>query len=152
MSTMTNQKLWHGGVPGLRPGMWILPPSVTGIESCRRYEQDAGLGPVTRRDRVYLVDDEAFARVWAVLGALVRFRGKPFVYEVECVDPIEIDPDYVGEGERSFMVPKARVVRAHELSQSAMIRTARMFGYEVDMKMVKRSTSERVLATYEARS
>jgi hypothetical protein len=148
----TPAKLWHGGVPGLKPGMWILPPSVTGIDSCRTYEIDADLRPITRKDRIYLVDNEQWARTWAVMGAMIRFRGRASVYEVECVDEIELDPDYVGEGERSFMVPKARVVRGYDLSQSAFRRAVGALGYDVQMHLVKRSKMSRVLATYEARA
>lgn len=145
-------KLWHGGVPGLRPGMWILPPSVTGIESCRTFEEAAELAPITRRDRVYLVDSEPFARAWAVFGALLRFQGRAWVYEVESPKLLEPDPDYIGDDECSFMAPCARVVRGYELSQSAIRRITAAQGYDAKLSHIRHMKMSRVLATYEARS
>jgi hypothetical protein len=41
---------FHGGQPGMKPGMFILPPEITRAPSCSEY----GAAGIHRRDRVYL--------------------------------------------------------------------------------------------------
>jgi hypothetical protein len=65
---------------------------------------------------------------------------------------LEVDPDYIGDDERSFMAPCARVVRGYELSQSAIRRITATQGYDAKLSHVRRMKMSRVVATYEAQT
>ena len=105
---------FHGGVPGLRPGALILPPTVTGAGSTADY-LDAGTEVaeaarrVYRPDRVYLTTDVEVARMWAGLHPSGTDRRGGDVYRVEPVGKVEPDPDYRGGDGASVCCPSARV-------------------------------------------
>lgn len=70
---MKDQRLWHGGAPGLQPGDLLLPPSVTGVVTTAQWMAARGFDPHThgveadrmRLDRVYLTHDKDLARAYA---------------------------------------------------------------------------------------
>jgi len=80
---------FHGGVPGLKPGDFILPPDQTGTEhrlSAIAAEHD---GPAysTRTDVVYVATNRNVARAFAA------FYPDGALYRVQPVGPLEPDPD-----------------------------------------------------------
>lgn len=95
---------FHGGIGGLKPGDYILPPSVTGAkvfsDMCREI---SGMFPVfsgrtmqwpeCRRDRVYVTDRvtvaTGFARDWSDLPMM---SGLGSVYKVRPIGSITSDP------------------------------------------------------------
>lgn len=91
---------WHGGVRGIKPGKYILPPSVTGRPSLSEF----GAAGVHRRDRVYVTTNQAAALMYAA--------GIPGGVIYECVPEgaIEPDPDCSLRG-LSWQCERARVVR-----------------------------------------
>ncbi|MER6976021.1 hypothetical protein [Streptomyces carpinensis] len=99
-------RLFHGGVPGLRPGDRVLPPIATGVEhTLTGTAQALGASPEhARGDRVYVTIGRDVARVYAAVkpdGAL---------YQVEPDGPLEVDPDCEVPGV-SFACQAAAVVR-----------------------------------------
>jgi hypothetical protein len=94
---------FHGGRPGLRPGMFILPPTITKAASCSDY----GAAEVHRRDRVYLCTKPEGALIYAVMHP----SGRGEVYQAEPIGEVEADPDWSGPAGVSVQVPKARVLR-----------------------------------------
>lgn len=70
---MTDQRWWHGGVGGLRPGDLLLPPAVTAVTTTGQWMSGMGFDPHEngverdrmRRDRVYLTHDREMARAYA---------------------------------------------------------------------------------------
>lgn len=100
---------WHGGRPGLKPGSYLLPPSITKAPCCSDY----GAAAVHRRDRVYVTTQQAAALVFAA--------GHPdgVIYECEPVGAIVPDPDCSDPG-LSFECEKARIVRCFKPSREAM--------------------------------
>ncbi len=106
---------FHGGVPGLRVGQYILPPCETGafsVADCTTAPEaeQARLEAVHRRDRVYLATDRRIAMLWAALYP----EGTPdeggWVYRVEPEGDVEPDPDYLADDGASVCAPRARVV------------------------------------------
>lgn len=99
---------FHGGVPGLKLGDRILPPSRTGVLAAADFAADHGIetGHV-RRDRVYLTTEIGEASVFAAMHP--SNRGE--VYVVEPLPPVEPDPDYLGPGRASWMAAEALVIR-----------------------------------------
>lgn len=92
--------LYHGGCVGLdlAVGDLILPPEQTGVESLDVYASPLEKG-TTRLDRVYLVEVEQLAAMWAgvrrsppTLKARRGIGGD--VFRVEPVGQVEPDPDY----------------------------------------------------------
>jgi len=94
-------KYYHGGVPGLRPGDFLLPPSESGYP----YPCDL-FGSAGRRDRVYVTTSAEDA---ALFAAFHPWR-KGNVYEVEPELPLEPDPD-CNEPGLSFATKKAKIVK-----------------------------------------
>jgi len=85
-------KFYHGGIPGLRPGDRVLPPSTTGKPTVLDFAREtAPCGP-QREDRVYLATEVEHARVFA---AAYPYGG---VYEVDPVGFVAPDPDATGPG------------------------------------------------------
>lgn len=110
---------YHGGVPGLRVGQYILPPAETGALSLSdmvellpvRQELAEETLRVHSRERVYLTTELDTAIVFAghyphPEGA--RRRGGD-VYRVEPEGEIEPDPDYEGDDGASIAAPRARI-------------------------------------------
>lgn len=111
-------EFFHGGVPGLQPGDWILPPDLTGATgtlSDYAAELDAPHG--TRRDVVYVTTRAGIARFFAALypdGA---------VYRVTPDGPLTPDLDapataFTTPRARIIAVERARVVFAHRTLES----------------------------------
>lgn len=103
---------FHGGVPGLRVGAWILPPAVTGAPTSKEY---ADYPPgVYRDDMVYLVTEVEQAKAFAALrthGAIghgAKARGGD-VYRVVPALLLALDPGCENEG-LSWCAPAARIV------------------------------------------
>ena len=91
---------WHGGLPGIKRGAYLLPPIITKSPSLSEF---GGVG-VHRRDRVYVTTSRANALLFA---AGVR-RG--VIYECEPIGELEPDPDCSMPG-LSWQCEKARVIR-----------------------------------------
>jgi rifampin ADP-ribosylating transferase len=94
---------FHGGVPGLKPGCIILPPTITKVRSCSDY----GAAGVHRRDRVYLCTEPEGALIYAVMHP----SRKGVVYQVQPIGEVEPDPDWTGTEGVSVQVERARVIR-----------------------------------------
>ena len=94
---------YHGGKGGLRVGMFILPPSITGARSTSDY----GI-KVCRRDRIYITTSDKAALIF---GALHR-SGEGCAYIVEPVGEVSPDPDCDPSTEfESFECERARIVK-----------------------------------------
>ncbi|MET8609721.1 hypothetical protein [Streptomyces misionensis] len=102
---LSSARLFHGGVPGLRPGDHVLPPIVTGVErTLTSTAQALGASPEhARRDRVYVTIGRDVARVYAA------FKPDGALYEVQA-GTLDADPDCAVPGV-SFACPAAVVVR-----------------------------------------
>lgn len=101
---------YHGGVPGLKIGELVLPPTETGAMS----SSDFGACHVHRRDRVYVSSDPLGAAIFAALHP----SGKGCVYEVRPLGDIEPDPDCDQPGlswqcERATVLRRVRVPRKY---------------------------------------
>lgn len=104
---MTDTRLWHGGVPGLKVGDLLRPVSETDTEhSLTRYAARVGLNrDHVRQDRVHLTSDRAVARAYAAAypnGAL---------YVAEPIGETEPDPD---APEIALRCPQARITAAYD--------------------------------------
>lgn len=110
--------LYHGGVPGLRPGDLILPPDRTGTDrALSRYALAAGAPHGTRTDRVYLTPDSQHARVFAA------FYPDGALYRVAPVGELTPDPDAPDSAVMAveaevLEVVRPRVVFAHRTPES----------------------------------
>lgn len=111
---------WHGGIPGLKPGDSLLPPSTTAhpvpTNALMPYEHDP--------DAVYLTNSFAMARAYATH---YKANGVPGdVYRARPVGEVRIDPDYDLDPPVSFMCSEAVVERVVErsvaLSDEEMVR------------------------------
>lgn len=89
--------LFHGGVPGLRVGQWILPPAVTGGKSADQYATyDPG---VYDPALVYMVTELEQARMFAAMCPTGSGPGRGGdVYRVQPTIPVALDPDCRKEG------------------------------------------------------
>lgn len=89
--------LFHGGVPGLRVGQWILPPAVTGVKGADKYAKyDPG---VYDPALVYMVTDLEQARMFAAMCPTGSGPGRGGdVYRVQPTIPLALDPDCHIEG------------------------------------------------------
>lgn len=113
---------YHGGVPGLKRGGKILPPSVTGAVSIAAVAQRAGSEDIRattlavhREDRVYLAASEDDARLFAALHPAYGGRHKGGdLYEVTPDGPLEPDPDYLPDDGGSVCCESATIVRVVE--------------------------------------
>ena len=97
-------RLFHGGVPGLKPGSLLLPPATTGTaRTLADYSEELGAAHV-RRDRVYLTTGRDVAKVYAA------FYPDGALYEVQPDGELAPDEDCLVPGV-SFECPAARVLR-----------------------------------------
>jgi hypothetical protein len=110
---------FHGGPPGMKPGMFILPPEITRAPSCSEY----GAAHVHRRDRVYLCTYPEGALIFAAMHP----SGKGQVYQVVPIGEVEPDPDWKGPEGGSVQVPRARVVRVFHVTPSVRRAVMRQF-------------------------
>ena len=113
---MTSVRLWHGGVPDLRPGDLIEPgnarPIIDGCSFCaaRAAQLATGVVPVIdplaeHGDRVYLTPVREYARHYASLW------GRGDLYRVEAVgDLVQSTEDTV----ETWTAPAARVLAVVE--------------------------------------
>lgn len=87
-------RIWHGGVPGLRPGDLILTPSSTGAESMRQESIDAGFRRVvTAPDLVYVTTERELARAIAAhLASRGTSQSRGWLYRVS-LDDADLEPD-----------------------------------------------------------
>jgi len=97
------KRYYHGGVPGLRVGDTLLPPSITGKSTLLEYAKKVDPNGPQRADRVYLTTDLEAARLFA----LVYPYGH--VYRAVPALPLENDPD-CNEPGLSYQTPTAIVV------------------------------------------
>lgn len=109
-------RYYHGGVTGLRPGQFILPPTETdtvSISDCGAPTDELSqrVAEVHRRDRVYVTTDLDAARVFAAYAPFGNNRRGGDVYEVQPVGDIEPDPDYLADDNASVCCERARVLR-----------------------------------------
>jgi hypothetical protein len=109
---------YHGGVPGLKRGQKILPPSVTGAISVSDKVIDAPddmrrkVEKVHDQNVVYLAADIVNATFWASLHPAYggRNRGGD-LYEVTPDGPVAPDPDYLAGDGGSVTCSSATIVR-----------------------------------------
>jgi hypothetical protein len=121
MTAVGAQAWYHGGVPGLRRGGKILPPSVTGAISVADKVIDAPddirarVGAVHDQNVVYLARDIENARLWASLHPAYggRHRGGD-LYEVTPDGPLGPDPDYLPGDGGSMTCCSATITRVVE--------------------------------------
>lgn len=112
---MTDPAYYHGGIPGLHIGQYILPPYETGAQSVADVvgappNEQAEIERVHRRDRVYITTERGTAELWASLypgGTPVRGGD---VYRVVPEGDVDPDPDWRGEPGVSVCAPRARIV------------------------------------------
>lgn len=115
---VTILRLWHGGVPGLRPGDLLIPGQERrhhdGCPYCEaRQAQAAGsdmptLDPLSHRpDRVYLTSVREYARFYASL------YGRGDLYRVEPLDSAEIEPS-AEDHFPAWTAPAARVLAVYD--------------------------------------
>ncbi|WP_439947236.1 hypothetical protein [Streptomyces sp. BBFR109] len=80
-------KYFHGGIPGLKPGQLVLPPTTTGTgRTLAEHSEQLG-GEHVRRDRVYLAASRDVAKAYAA------FYPDGALYAVEPRGHVEPDPD-----------------------------------------------------------
>jgi hypothetical protein len=116
---------FHGGVPGLRIGAWLLPPSVTGTTTTtHKWNARLGAAGIARADRVYVTTERDFADVFAALYPLARGG---WVYHVVPDGLIEPDPDCNTPG-LSWECERARIVRAWKVSGFKLSKARRAAG------------------------
>lgn len=106
---------FHGGVPGLRQGQYILPPCETGafsVADCKSAPaaEQAKIEAIHRRDRVYLTTDKRVAMLWAALHPDGTATEGGWVYRVQPEGEIEPDPDYLPGDGVSVCAPRAKVI------------------------------------------
>lgn len=114
-----NDRLYHGGVAGLRAGELLLPPAETGwkpprLDAAVRFNGQSPreyLGPdLNRGDRVYLTTDRELARGYAGYRALADgMFGALYIAEPE--GETETDPDLP---EVSVQCARARITRVYD--------------------------------------
>lgn len=97
------KRYYHGGVPGLRVGDTLLPPSVTGKSTLLEYAKEVDPNGPQRTDRVYLTTDLEAARLFALAYPYGH------VYRAVPALPLENDPD-CNEPGLSYQTPTAIVV------------------------------------------
>ena len=87
---MSKTHYYHGGIPGLKAGQRVEPPTVTGNRWARSSDTVPGGG---RPDRVYVVTDRAEAEVYAAF-----YPGGGWIYKVVPDPPLTPDPDCLVPG------------------------------------------------------
>lgn len=99
--------LYHGGRGGMKKGMFVLPPSVTGS----KLGQSTFGNHLTDSTKVYVTNDLVAAYVYAA------FIPDGDVYEVEPVGELEEDPDCNTPG-MSYACVRARITKRNRLSEN----------------------------------
>lgn len=99
-------RLYHGGIPGLKAGGKLLPPSATGKSTLLKIAQELEPDGPQRSDKVYLTSDPAAARMFAQLYP------NGYVYRTFPSQPLEDDPDCDEPG-LSYQCPSATVAGSH---------------------------------------
>lgn len=101
------RSFYHGGVAGLRPGQWILPPTVTFAFASEAYAKyEAGeYWP----DHVYLTTTADAAKRFAALGVPERRGRGGDVYKVRPALLLSLDPACETEG-LSWCAPAAQIL------------------------------------------
>ena len=105
-------RLFHGGCPGLEPGSFVLPPSVTGAASMRGESEQLGFTKITTRaDLVYVTSERRLATaIAAAWGKRPPQRSRGWVYRVELDDEdVQLDTDAPRGPFFSFQLRKVRV-------------------------------------------
>jgi hypothetical protein len=106
---MTPARLFHGGVPGLRPGDLIEPGHARKVhEGCTWCAARADLPPEAdglplHEDRVYLTPERSYARYYASL------YGRGDLYQVEAIGHLQRSTEDTVE---TWTAPAARVLVA----------------------------------------
>jgi len=97
------RKYYHGGIPGLKRGEKLLPPSITGKPTLLQYAQEIAPDGPQRADKVYFTTDKHMANIFSL--------GYPMgdVYRAIPESPVENDPD-CNEPEMSFQSPSGKIV------------------------------------------
>ncbi|MBF4562865.1 hypothetical protein ITJ43_12040 [Microbacterium sp. VKM Ac-2870] len=104
--------LFHGGAPDLRPGGWILPPSLSGMPSMRERSEAAGFTRVmTSEDLVYVTTERALAAAFAAdWTTRMPGIGRGWLYRVDLEDhELVLDDDLPRGPFISFQLPRVRV-------------------------------------------
>jgi hypothetical protein len=109
-------RYFHGGGRGLSVGGYILPPSVTKVQSTSDY---AAMGGLHREDRVYVTTELADAQFFAAASQ------KPIVYEVEPQGVFEEDPD-CRRPARSYACEKAKIIAIHKVPAETIVNARKM--------------------------
>lgn len=112
---MTESIYYHGGVPGLRVGGYILPPCETGAQSVADVmstppDEQAEVEQVHRRDPVYITTERGTAELWACFYPTPDAVRGGDVYRVVPEGDMDPDPDWRGEPGVSVCAPRARIV------------------------------------------
>lgn len=116
---MSDLRLWHGGVPGLRPGDTLTGGNERRLHDGCPYCQARATGgfltgpdgsaidaPSAHPDRVYVTTDREYARFYASLW------GRGDLYRVEPASPGDIEPS-PEDHFLSWTMPAARVVAVY---------------------------------------
>lgn len=110
---MSEASYFHGGVPGLAVGDWVLPPDETGVDTLANW----GMRGLCRTDRVYLGDHPTVALIYASLW----HEGIGGLYEVEPDGPLEPDEDWSGRPGASVCARRARVTNVIPISEDTKL-------------------------------
>ena len=106
-----SDRYWHGGVRGLKPGDFLVPPNQHGGQSLHRYaercEDSLAKEALRRGDRVFITTSKRIARAYAQ-----AYVGGGALYQVRGWGTHELDHD-CPDG-TSFMVPKAEIVAVYD--------------------------------------
>jgi len=94
----SSPRYYHGGVPGLRPGDYLVPPAEHGGPSLHGY------GSVGRRDRVYVTTLLEDARLFAAGYAARGPGGCTRSFRRESSSPIPTAPRAAPRGRRRARV------------------------------------------------
>ena len=105
-------RLWHGGIPGLKPGELIQPgsnrPVVPGCAHCEANARGeaTSISPLTKhQDRIYITTNRLYAKHYASL------YGRGDLYRVEPVgELVRSDEDSI----ETYTVAAARVVSVYD--------------------------------------
>lgn len=112
---MSAPRLWHGGVPGLRKGDPLLPPTQTGAFCKATISVEEGMTHIAQRpDLVYATTDREFARAWAGLHTTDghTYPGGA-LYRVELADP-EPDADLLSLPGVSFQAASGLILAVYD--------------------------------------
>jgi hypothetical protein len=113
-------RLWHGGIPGLRVGDLLLPPSVSGNDRIARIharllatrpgiDPDAITPDDASPDWVHFTPHRNVALAYA--GTSRRDYGSGALYVVDPIGEVETDPDFPVQGLRAHA---ARIVTVYD--------------------------------------